>query len=88
TYGFVARCLKNANTPVWTSLLLGYGSSPLGPDGKLRTTSQEAIDAAKLYQRLMTKTAPPGFSGFNWAEAIIPRFLPGRVRTVPSLPSV
>lgn len=78
TYGFVARGLKNANTPVWTSLLLGYGSSPLGPDGKLRTTSQEAIDAAKLYQRLMTKTAPPGVSGFNWAEAQS-AFLQGKI---------
>ncbi|ARO33660.1 sugar ABC transporter substrate-binding protein (plasmid) [Rhizobium sp. NXC14] len=78
TYGFVARGLKNANTPVWTTLLLGYGSSPLGPDGKLRTTSQEAIDAAKLYQRLMTKTAPPGVSGFNWAEAQS-AFLQGKI---------
>ncbi|MGZ2460105.1 ABC-type glycerol-3-phosphate transport system substrate-binding protein [Rhizobium anhuiense] len=78
TYGFVARGLKNANTPVWTSLLLGYGSSPLGPDGKLRTTSPEAIDAAKLYQRLMTKTAPPGVSGFNWAEAQS-AFLQGKI---------
>ncbi|MGO8528589.1 extracellular solute-binding protein, partial [Rhizobium ruizarguesonis] len=62
----------------WTSLLLGYGSSPLGPDGKLRTTSQDAIDAAKLYQRLMTKTAPPGVSGFNWAEAQS-AFLQGKI---------
>ncbi len=74
TYGFVARGLKNANTPVWTTLLLGYGSSPLGPDGKLRTNSEEAVEAAKLYQRLMTKSAPPGVSGFNWAR--IPIGLP------------
>jgi multiple sugar transport system substrate-binding protein len=78
TYGFVARGLKNANTPVWTTLMLGYGSSPLGPDGKLRTTSEEAVDAAKLYQRLMTKAAPPGVSGFNWAEAQS-AFLQGKI---------
>jgi multiple sugar transport system substrate-binding protein len=78
TYGFVARGLKNANVPVWTTLLLGYGSTPLGPDGKLRTTSDEAVEAAKLYQRLMTKAAPVGVSGFNWAEAQS-AFLQGKV---------
>ena len=78
TYGFVARGLKNANTPVWTTLLLGYGSSPLGADGKLRTNSEEAVEAAKLYQRLMTKAAPPGVSGFNWAEAQS-AFLQGKI---------
>ncbi|TGS46880.1 extracellular solute-binding protein, partial [bacterium M00.F.Ca.ET.179.01.1.1] len=46
TYGFVARGLKNANTPVWTSLMLGYDMTPLGSDGKLRTTSAEAVEAA------------------------------------------
>jgi multiple sugar transport system substrate-binding protein len=78
TYGFVARGLKNANTPVWTSLLLGYGSSPLDADGKLQTTSKEAVEAATLYQRLMTKAAPPGVSGFNWAEAQS-AFLQGKI---------
>jgi len=78
TYGFVARGLKNANVPVWTTLLLGYGSTPLGPDGKLRTTSDEAVEAAKMYQRLMTRAAPVGVSGFNWAEAQS-AFLQGKV---------
>lgn len=78
TYGFVARGLKNANVPVWTTLLLGYGSTPLGPDGKLRTTSDEAVEAAKMYQRMMTKAAPVGVSGFNWAEAQS-AFLQGKV---------
>ncbi|MDL2398771.1 ABC transporter substrate-binding protein [Rhizobium mayense] len=78
TYGFVARGLKNANTPVWTTLMLGYSMTPLGPDGKLRTTSDEAVAAAKLYQRLMTKSAPPGVSGFNWAEAQS-AFLQGKI---------
>jgi multiple sugar transport system substrate-binding protein len=78
TYGFVARGLKNANVPVWTTLLLGYGSTPISPDGKLRTTSDEAVEAAKLYQRLMTKAAPVGVSGFNWAEAQS-AFLQGKV---------
>lgn len=78
TYGFVARGLKNANVPVWTTLMLGYGMTPLGPDGALRTTSDEAVEAAKLYQRLMTKAAPPGVSGFNWAESQS-AFLQGKI---------
>ena len=78
TYGFVARGLKNANTPVWTTLMLGHGTTPLGPDGKLRTTSDDAVAAAKLYQRLMTKSAPPGVSGFNWAESQS-AFLQGKI---------
>ena len=78
TYGFVARGQKNANTPVWTSLLLGYDTTSVGPDGKLLTDTPEAIEAAKLYQRLMTKSAPPGVAGFNWAECQS-AFLQGRV---------
>ncbi|KKX33361.1 sugar ABC transporter substrate-binding protein [Rhizobium sp. LC145] len=78
TYGFVARGLKNANTPVWTSLMLGYGATPISADGKVQATSKEAVEAAKLYQRLMTKAAPPGVSGFNWAEAQS-AFLQGRI---------
>ncbi len=78
TYGFVARGLKNANVPVWTTMMLGYGATPLGSDGKLQTTSEGAVDAAKMYQRLMTKAAPIGVSGFNWAEAQS-AFLQGKV---------
>src|SRR5215211_5347765 len=35
TYGFVARGLKNANVPVWTSFLLGYGVDPVDASGNL-----------------------------------------------------
>ncbi|MBO0140165.1 sugar ABC transporter substrate-binding protein [Agrobacterium sp. Ap1] len=78
TYGFVARGLKNANTPVWTSFMLGYGATPLDASGKLNTTSEGAVEAAKLYQRLMSKSAPVGVSGFNWAEAQS-AFLQGKI---------
>ena len=78
TYGFVARGQKNANVPVWSSLLLGYDTTTVGPDGKLLTDSPEAIQAAALYQRLMSKSAPPGVAGFNWAECQS-AFLQGRV---------
>ncbi|MDP9840689.1 multiple sugar transport system substrate-binding protein [Neorhizobium huautlense] len=77
TFGFVARGLKNANTPVWTSLMLGYGATPI-TDGKVTSDSKEAVEAAKMYQTLMTKAAPVGVSGFNWAEAQS-AFLQGKV---------
>jgi multiple sugar transport system substrate-binding protein len=77
-YGFVARGAKNANTPVYTSLLLGYGKRPIDAEGKLTTDSPEGIEAAALYQRLMTKAAPKGVTGFNWMECQS-AFLQGKV---------
>src|SRR5689334_22847891 len=41
--GFVGRGLKNANVPVWTSFLLGYGGGFIDKGGKLMTDSPEAI---------------------------------------------
>ena len=42
------------------------------------TDTPEAIEAAKLYQRLLTKSAPPGVAGFNWTECQS-AFLQGKV---------
>jgi multiple sugar transport system substrate-binding protein len=67
--GFVARGLKNANVPVWTSFLLGYGGSFIDAKGKLLTDTPEAIEAGKMYQTLLAKSGPPGVAGFNWNEA-------------------
>jgi multiple sugar transport system substrate-binding protein len=78
TFGFVARGLRNANVPVFTSFLLGYGVDPLDASGKLATDGPPAIEAAKLYQRLLTKSAPPGVAGFNWSECQS-SFLQGKV---------
>jgi multiple sugar transport system substrate-binding protein len=78
TFGFVARGLRNANVPVWSSFLLGYGGDFLDASGNLTTDSPEAIEGAKLYQRLLTKAAPPGIAGFNWAECQS-AFLQGKV---------
>jgi multiple sugar transport system substrate-binding protein len=77
-YGFVARGLRNANVPVWTSFLLGYGGTMVDEQGQLKTDTPEAIEAAKLYQRLLTKSAPPGVAGFNWSECQS-AFLQGKV---------
>ncbi len=76
--GFVARGMKNANTPVWTSFMLGYGQNSLDAKGGLLTTSDKAVAAAKYYQTLMTETAPRGVTGFNWAECQS-AFLQGKV---------
>jgi multiple sugar transport system substrate-binding protein len=67
--GFVGRGLKNANVPVWTSFLLGYGGTFMDAKGKLMTDSQEAIESAKMYQTLLGKYGPQGVAGFNWNES-------------------
>lgn len=77
TFGFVARGLKNANVPVWTSLMLGFDKYAVDK-GVLQTETPEAIEAAAIYKRLMTASAPPGVAGFNWAESQS-AFLQGRI---------
>lgn len=67
--GFVGRGLKNANVPVWTSFLLGYGGGFVDDKGKLMTETAAAVDSAKMYQTLLAKTGPQGVAGFNWNEA-------------------
>jgi multiple sugar transport system substrate-binding protein len=67
--GFVGRGLKNANVPVWTSFLLGYGGGFVDKDGKLMTDRPEAIEGAKMYQTLLAKYGPQGVAGFNWNES-------------------
>jgi multiple sugar transport system substrate-binding protein len=67
--GFVGRGLKNANVPVWTSFLLGYGGGFIDTSGKLMTDRPEAIEAGKMYQTLLGKYGPQGVAGFNWNES-------------------
>ena len=67
--GFVGRGLKNANVPVWSSFLLGYGGTFIDANGRLMTETAEAIAAAKMYQTLLAKYGPQGVAGFNWNEA-------------------
>lgn len=69
TFGFVGRGQKNANVPLYTSLLLGQGQETVSADGKtLLMETPEAIWAAALYTKLMRETAPPGSVNFNWNE--------------------
>lgn len=67
--GFVGRGLKNANVPVWTSFLLGYGGGFIDGNGKLMTDKPEAIQAAEMYKTMLGKYGPPGVAGFNWNES-------------------
>ena len=69
-YGFVGRGLRNANMTLWTNFFLNYGGEFLDAKGNLLTDGPEAIEATKLYQRLLTKVAPPGVAGFNWMESM------------------
>lgn len=66
--GYLARGLKNANVPVWTHLMQGWGLDPIAPDGTFNTESPEAVEAAKLYQSLLKDYSAAGASGFNWNE--------------------
>ena len=70
TYGFVGRGLRNANMAMWTNFYLNYGGEFLDTKGNILTDGPEAIEATKLYQRLLTKSAPPGVAGFNWMESM------------------
>jgi multiple sugar transport system substrate-binding protein len=68
-YGFTGRGLRNANMALWTNFFLNYGGEFLDDKGNILTDGPEAIEATKMYQRLM-KTAPPGAAGFNWMESM------------------
>ena len=63
TFGFVGRGLRNANMTLWTNFFLNYGGEFLDAKGNILTDGPEAIEATKLYQRLLTKVAPPGVAG-------------------------
>src|ERR1700757_2092310 len=69
-YGFVGRGLRNANMAMWTNFYLNYGGEFLDAKGNILTDGPEAIEATKLYQKLLTKYAPPGVAGFNWMESM------------------
>jgi multiple sugar transport system substrate-binding protein len=69
-FGFVGRGLRNANMAMWTNFYLNYGGEFLDAKGNILTDGPEAVEATKLYQRLLTKSAPPGVAGFNWMESM------------------
>lgn len=68
--GFVARGIKNANLPPYTTILLGHDQETISADGKtLLMDTPAAIAAAEYYKKIMRETAPPGVVGFNWNES-------------------
>jgi multiple sugar transport system substrate-binding protein len=70
TFGFVGRGLRNANMTLWTNFYLDYGGEFLDAKGNILTDGPEAIEATRLYQKLLTKYSPPGVAGFNWMESM------------------
>jgi multiple sugar transport system substrate-binding protein len=68
-YGFTGRGLRNANMALWTNFYLNYGGEFLDDKGNILSDGPAAIEATKMYQRLM-KSAPPGVAGFNWMESM------------------
>src|ERR1035437_6715083 len=46
-YGFIARGVKNANVPVWTSILLGQDQETVTPDGKTLLTDTPRRDLGR-----------------------------------------
>jgi multiple sugar transport system substrate-binding protein len=69
-YGFTGRGLRNANMAMWSNFYLNYGGEFLDAKGNILSDGPEAIEATKLYQHLLTNTAPPGVAGFNWMESM------------------
>src|SRR6201746_935410 len=68
-YGFTGRGLRNANMALWTNFYLNYGGEFLDDKGNILSDGPAAVQATKMYQRLM-KSAPPGVAGFNWMESM------------------
>ncbi|MFO1081714.1 MAG: sugar ABC transporter substrate-binding protein [Reyranellaceae bacterium] len=67
--GYVGRGLRNANVPLYTQYLSGWGQETTkGNPPQLITDTPEAIAAAEYYKKILTGYAPQGVTGFNWNE--------------------
>src|SRR2546423_332366 len=67
--GFVGRGLKNANVPVWTSFVLGYGGGFVGANGKLVSHRPPAIEGGQKEHAPPCQEGPQGGAGLNRDEA-------------------
>jgi len=68
--GFVGRGLKNANLPLYTTILLGHDQETISADGTtLLMDTPAAIEAATFYSKLLREAGPQGVVGFNWSES-------------------
>ena len=68
--GFVGRGIKNANLPLYTTILLGHDQETISADGRtLLMDTPAAVAAAEFYARLLRETGPAGVVGFNWSES-------------------
>ena len=76
-YGFTGRGLRNANMTLWTNFFLNYGGEFLDAKGDILTDGPEAIEATKMYQRLLTLLLLRNDFGFNLDAGEVGKF--GRV---------
>ena len=68
--GFVGRGLKNANLPLYTTILLGHDQETISADGTtLLMDTPAAVEAATFYQKILREAGPQGVVGFNWMES-------------------
>ena len=64
--GFVGRGLKNANLPLYTTILLGHDQETISADGTtLLMDTPAAIEAATFYSKLLREAGPQGVVGFK-----------------------
>ena len=67
--GYVGRGLRNANVPLYTQYLSGWGQATTkGNPPELITDTPDAIAAAEYYKKILTGDAEQGVTGFNWNE--------------------
>jgi multiple sugar transport system substrate-binding protein len=68
--GFVGRGLKNANLPLYTTILLGHDQETITADGRtLLMDTPAAVESGAFYARLLREAGPQGVVGFNWSES-------------------
>jgi multiple sugar transport system substrate-binding protein len=65
--GFLARGLKNANTPGWYSFHMLMGGQRLERDAKVFATDA-GVKSMEYYARLVRQYGPPGVVNMNWYE--------------------
>ncbi len=68
--GFVGRGLKNANLPLYTTILLGHDQETITADGRtLLMDTPAAVESGAFYAKLLREAGPQGVVGFNWSES-------------------
>jgi hypothetical protein len=62
------ECVRELQPFVLEQLFIPV-QDPIDKSNQMRTNGDEAVAAARVYQQLLSKYAPPGVTGFNWNES-------------------